>query len=412
MTSMLKTLAAKHRSSVSKMAARHKAKIETRDGLRTCFEARKHREGKPDLVARFGGIILKRDRRAVIRDPAPAPAPYPRKELIRRLRRRECELCETGTTVAVHQVTGLKAAREAGTGPARVGRPHGENAAQDAHRLRRLPRLDPREPRRARGINRRRARCPESGHAGFGGRLPGKGPGSSRMNTGPRRAAHPTLGVRGPGHRVRAGLGRISMCTCRTAGRRTRSGGRRPGSRRSWRSPRSRNWPSRRSKRLMAAGLRVTWAAADEVYGRCGEFRAALRAWACPTSSSSPATTASPSPKNKVIRADEAVDERRFRAAVVRERNQGPPLRRLGAHRDRGPAGVPADPPLPGPGEEPVHVLPVPGAGRPARDHDLFHHHRRPQMASRNNVQNGKGRPRLGPVPGHGPGTRSAGTPR
>jgi hypothetical protein len=31
------------------MAARHKAKIETSDGLRTCFEARKHREGKPDV---------------------------------------------------------------------------------------------------------------------------------------------------------------------------------------------------------------------------------------------------------------------------------------------------------------------------------------------------------------------------
>ena len=31
----------------------------TRDGLRTCFEARKHREGKPDLVARFGGITLR-----------------------------------------------------------------------------------------------------------------------------------------------------------------------------------------------------------------------------------------------------------------------------------------------------------------------------------------------------------------
>ena len=98
------------------MAARHKAKIKTRDGLRTCFEARKHREGKPDLIARFGGIILKRDRRAVIRDPAPAPAPYPRKELIRRLRRRECELCETGTTVAVHQVTGLKALGKPGPG--------------------------------------------------------------------------------------------------------------------------------------------------------------------------------------------------------------------------------------------------------------------------------------------------------
>jgi SRSO17 transposase len=32
------------------------------------------------------------------------------------------------------------------------------------------------------------------------------------------------------------------------------------------------------ARRLMAAGVRVMWAAADEVYGRCGEFRAALRA--------------------------------------------------------------------------------------------------------------------------------------
>ena len=107
-TSMLSALARKHRSSVAKMAARHKAKIETSDGPRTCFEARKHREGRKDLVARFGGIILRQDRRAVIRDPVPAPAPYPRKELIKRLRRRECELCGTGATVAVHQVTGLK----------------------------------------------------------------------------------------------------------------------------------------------------------------------------------------------------------------------------------------------------------------------------------------------------------------
>ncbi len=106
-TSMLKTLAAKHKSTVTTMAARHKAKIETSDGLRTCFEARKHREGKPDLVARFGGITLRQDRRAVLHDPAPAPAPVPHKELISRLRKRECELCETGTTVAVHQVARL-----------------------------------------------------------------------------------------------------------------------------------------------------------------------------------------------------------------------------------------------------------------------------------------------------------------
>jgi group II intron reverse transcriptase/maturase len=117
-TSMLKTLAAKHRSSVTKMAARHKAKIKTSNGTRTCFEARKQREGKPDLIARFGGIPLRRDRRAVIRDPGPAPAAAPRKELISRLRRRQCELCEHGTTVAVHQVAGL-----ASLGKPEPGRP-------------------------------------------------------------------------------------------------------------------------------------------------------------------------------------------------------------------------------------------------------------------------------------------------
>jgi len=31
-------------------------------------------------------------------------------------------------------------------------------------------------------------------HTGFGGRLHGKGPSSCSMNTGPRRAAHPTRG--------------------------------------------------------------------------------------------------------------------------------------------------------------------------------------------------------------------------
>ena len=141
-TSMLKTLAAKHKSSVAKMAARSKAKVITGHGARTCFEARRHREGKKDLVARFGGIPLKQDRRAVIHDPAPARTGHPRKELIHRLLKRVCELCEYGTTVAVHQVTALKQLGKPGPA-ARVGRPRGEDAAQDPYRLRRLPCLDP-----------------------------------------------------------------------------------------------------------------------------------------------------------------------------------------------------------------------------------------------------------------------------
>ena len=115
-TSMLKTLAAKHKSTVAKMATRHKAKVITGHGARTCFEARRHRQGKKDLVARYGGIPLKQDRRAVICDPAPAQNGYPRKELIHRLRTRKCELCEHGATVTVHQVTALKQLGRPGPG--------------------------------------------------------------------------------------------------------------------------------------------------------------------------------------------------------------------------------------------------------------------------------------------------------
>ena len=60
-------------------------------------------------------------------------------ELIRRLRRRECELTRDrrdGGSPPGHRP---QSARAAGTGPARVGRPHGENAAQDPHYLRHLP---------------------------------------------------------------------------------------------------------------------------------------------------------------------------------------------------------------------------------------------------------------------------------
>jgi Reverse transcriptase (RNA-dependent DNA polymerase)/Type II intron maturase len=115
-TSMLKTLAAKHKSTVCKMAARHKARTVTLDGPRTCFEARVRREGKPDLVARFGGIPLQHDRRAVIREPAPVPVNYPHKELIHRLLKRRCELCEHGTTVAVHHVARLSQLGRPGPG--------------------------------------------------------------------------------------------------------------------------------------------------------------------------------------------------------------------------------------------------------------------------------------------------------
>jgi ribosomal protein S30 len=115
-TSMLKTLAAKHKSSVPKMAAKHKAKIQTPHGLRTCYEARVERAGKQPLVARFGGIPLVRNRDAVLTDHVPKPVTYPRKELIIRLLGRRCELCGQTGKVLIHQVRKLASLGKPGTG--------------------------------------------------------------------------------------------------------------------------------------------------------------------------------------------------------------------------------------------------------------------------------------------------------
>jgi group II intron reverse transcriptase/maturase len=107
-TSMLKTLAAKHKSTVSKVAAKHKAVAETPHGKRTCFEARVHRDGKQPLVARFGGIPLVRRKDATLIDRVPdRPVTYPFKELTVRLRKGRCELCEEPGKVQVHQIRKL-----------------------------------------------------------------------------------------------------------------------------------------------------------------------------------------------------------------------------------------------------------------------------------------------------------------
>ncbi len=117
-TSLLKTLAAKHHSTVTTMAARYKAKIETPHGLRTCFEAVRRRENNPrPLVTRFGGIPLTRRKTAIIEDRVPGRNPLVRKEIITRLLRNRCELCHTSGPVHVHHVA--KLAELAPPGPGR-----------------------------------------------------------------------------------------------------------------------------------------------------------------------------------------------------------------------------------------------------------------------------------------------------
>jgi group II intron reverse transcriptase/maturase len=106
-TSLLKTLAGKYDSSVSKMARKYRATIETPHGPHKCLQVSIKRGEDRSLVATFGGIPLRRQKHAVLRDREPVPATARRKELIHRLLAGRCELCGRADQVQVHQIRKL-----------------------------------------------------------------------------------------------------------------------------------------------------------------------------------------------------------------------------------------------------------------------------------------------------------------
>ncbi|WJV44077.1 reverse transcriptase/maturase family protein [Streptomyces flavofungini] len=108
-TSMLKTLAAKHKSTVTKMARKYKATIDSPDGPRKCFEVMVERGGeRKPLVARFGGIPLKRKRTAELVDVRPwTPNQFSSNELVKRLLADTCEICDSTKDVEVHHIRKL-----------------------------------------------------------------------------------------------------------------------------------------------------------------------------------------------------------------------------------------------------------------------------------------------------------------
>ena len=107
-TSLLKTLAGKHRSTVTKMAKRHKATIETTDGSKKCLQVVIQRgEDKKPLVARFGGIPLKRKPEAILVDRLPQFVMTNRSELLQRVLADTCELCGSKEKVEVHHIRKL-----------------------------------------------------------------------------------------------------------------------------------------------------------------------------------------------------------------------------------------------------------------------------------------------------------------
>lgn len=108
-TSMLKTLASKHRSTVTRMARKYRAVIQTEAGPRRCFEVTVERGGdKKPLVARFGGIPLQRDRTAVLKDRKPlTPNQVNTAEVVKRLLADACEICGSADRVEVHHIRKL-----------------------------------------------------------------------------------------------------------------------------------------------------------------------------------------------------------------------------------------------------------------------------------------------------------------
>lgn len=106
-TSLLKTLAHKHKSSVAKMARKYAATVETDDGPRRCLEVSVPRAGKKPLMARFGGIPLKVDQLATIEDQLLTRHSLGRTELLQRLLADTCEVCGSMQNIEVHHIRKL-----------------------------------------------------------------------------------------------------------------------------------------------------------------------------------------------------------------------------------------------------------------------------------------------------------------
>lgn len=106
-TSLLKTLACKHRSSMNKQKAKYKTTTTSTTGKTvSCLQVVVERQGKKPLVATWGGISLVHKRKAVI-DDKPYKVYGGRTELIKRLTADKCELCGSNENIEVHHIRKL-----------------------------------------------------------------------------------------------------------------------------------------------------------------------------------------------------------------------------------------------------------------------------------------------------------------
>lgn len=115
-TSLLKTLACKHRSSINKEKSKYKdTTISTSGKTVPCLKVVVERPDKKPLVAIWGGISLSYKRKAIIQD-KPYKVYGGRTELIKRLLADTCELCGSTKNIEVHHIRKLADLKKPGQG--------------------------------------------------------------------------------------------------------------------------------------------------------------------------------------------------------------------------------------------------------------------------------------------------------
>ena len=109
-TSLLKTLARKHKVSLVKVKRRYATTRQTPKGLRKALAVTVSREGKKPLIAYFGGISMSYKKEAVIKDTFRDGLSFirDRTDLEKRFLAEICEVCGSEDKIEVHHIRKLK----------------------------------------------------------------------------------------------------------------------------------------------------------------------------------------------------------------------------------------------------------------------------------------------------------------
>jgi hypothetical protein len=107
-TSLVHTLAGKHRCSAASLWRKHKVKVPTEHGDVNAFRMLFPRDGKPPLIAQFGGLSLRRREFTTGEDVGMGMVFAKTTDLIQRINAQECQICGvTGVPIQVHHIKRL-----------------------------------------------------------------------------------------------------------------------------------------------------------------------------------------------------------------------------------------------------------------------------------------------------------------